>query len=471
MGMETTGCVVAGGGPAGMMLGLLLARAGVQVTVLEKHADFLRDFRGDTVHPSTIRLIDELGLGEEFRRLPQSRLNSVVFPVAGGRPVTMGDFGSLRAPYNYVAMMPQWDFLNFLAAAAAEEPGFKLLMSHTATGLIRDGGRVRGVRFRGPDGTQDELRADLVVATDGRHSVLRDAAGLATKQFPVPFDTWWFRLPRYPAEEGVVAGLVPAFGPGEALVALTRNDYYQLGYLAPKAADARIRAEGVEGFRRRIARLRPDLAGRLDTIASLDDLHWLDVRLDRLQSWHINGLLCIGDAAHAMSPAGGVGINLAIQDAVAAADILAPALLRGRVTAGELKKVEQRRRLPTVVVQGVQRLLHRAVFGPIITGKRSTVPAAALFVARHVPAVRTIIPRFIAFGPRPEHAPAFARRAPQRPVATGTPGLQGVREAPTEPGPYPTQRPGPDAPGPALATHAPAVGRFRRGRTGSRSAS
>ena len=355
MAMETTGCVVVGGGPAGMMLGLLLARAGVQVTVLEKHADFLRDFRGDTVHPSTIRLIDELGLGEEFRRLPQSRLRSVVFPVPGGPPVTMGDFDSLRRPYNYIAMMPQWDFLNFLAAAAAEEPGFTLLMSHTATGLVRDGGRVRGVRFRAPDGAQGELRADLVVATDGRHSALRAAVGLAPKEFPVPFDTWWFRLPRDPAEAGEVAGLVPAFGPGEALVALTRTDYYQLGYLAPKGTNARIRAEGIEGFRRRIAGLRPDLADRVDAIRSLDDLHWLDVRLDRLQSWHVNGLLCIGDAAHAMSPAGGVGINLAVQDAVAAAAILAPALLRGTVTAADLRKVERRRRLPSVIAQKIGR--------------------------------------------------------------------------------------------------------------------
>ncbi len=412
--MEKTGCAVVGGGPAGMMLGLLLARAGVRVTVLEKHADFLRDFRGDTVHPSTIRLIDELGLGEEFRRLPQSRLKSVVLPVPGG-PVTMGDFELLPPPYNYIAMMPQWDFLNFLAAAAAEEPGFTLLMSHTATGLVRDGGRVRGVRVRRPDGTADELRADLVVATDGRHSALRAAAGLAPVNFPVPFDTWWFRLPRHPEEAGEVAGLVPVLGPGEALVALTRNDYYQIAYLAPKGTDARIRAEGVEGFRRRIAALRPDFADRVDAVRSLDDLHWLDVRLDRLHSWHVNGLLCIGDAAHAMSPAGGVGINLAIQDAVAAAEILAPALLRGTVTAADLQKVERRRRPPTVIVQTAQRLMHRAVFGPVMAGKQTKIPAAALFVARHVPAVRGIMPRLIGFGPRPEHAPGFARRAAARP--------------------------------------------------------
>ena len=371
----------------------------------------------------------------------------------------MGDFGALPPPYNYVAMMPQWDFLNFLAAAAAEEPGFTLLMSHTATGLVRNGGRVRGVRFRTPDGTQDELPADLVVATDGRHSVLRTAAGLAPKEFPVPFDTWWFRLPRHATETGEVAGIVPAFGPREALLALFRTDYYQMGYLAAKGTDARIRAEGIEGFRRRVAALRPDLADRVDAIRSLDDLHWLDVRLNRLHPWYINGMLCIGDAAHAMSPAGGVGINLAIQDAAATADLLAPALLRGRVTVDDLKKVERRRRLPTVVVQTVQRVMQRAVFVPIMTGKRSRLPATALFVARRVPAVRSIIPRFIAFGPRPEHAPAFARRAPQHPQVPAVPAA-GQRD----PGMHP------DTPF-GRVPHAAASRRLHHGRWGSRSTS
>ncbi len=412
--MDKTGCVVVGGGPAGMMLGLLLARAGVNVTVLEKHPDFLRDFRGDTVHASTIRLIDELGLGEGFRRLPQSRLNNVTFPVPDGGTVTMGNFDLLPPPYNYVAMMPQWDFLNFLADAAGQEPSFSLRMSHTATALVRDGGRVAGVRYRAADGIESELRADLVVATDGRHSILRSAAGLASKEFPVPFDTWWFKLPRLPSERGEVAGIMPVFGRGEALLALFRNDYFQMAYLALKGTDARIRAEGVEGFRRRIAALRPDLADRVEAIATLDDLHFLDVRLDRLRKWYIDGLLCIGDAAHAMSPAGGVGINLAIQDAVAAANILAPALLRGHVRPAELAKVVRRRRMPTVVVQTVQRVMHRVVFGPILTGTRSGAPAPLLFMARRLPAFGQIGPRFLAFGPRPEHAPGFARRAPQR---------------------------------------------------------
>jgi 2-polyprenyl-6-methoxyphenol hydroxylase-like FAD-dependent oxidoreductase len=415
--METTGCVVVGGGPAGMMLGLLLARAGVQVTVLEKHGDFLRDFRGDTVHASTIRLIDELGLGSEFRELPQSRLRNVAFPVPGVGLVTLGDFSSLRPPYNYIAMMPQWDFLNFLARAAAEEPTFTLRMEHTATSLMFDGGRVTGVRYRTSAGVEDAIRADLVVATDGRHSVLRQAAGLKPREFPVPFDTWWFKLPRYPSEQGEVAGIVPAFKGREAMIALFRDDYYQMGYLGPKGADARIRGEGVDRFRERVGALRPDLADRLDAIRSLDDLHWLDVRLNRLRRWYVDGLLCIGDAAHAMSPAGGVGINLAIQDAVAAAAHLAPALLRGQVSLKELHAVQRRRQMPTVVVQTVQRMMHRAVFVPLFTGRRSGAPAIVLFIARHVPAARKVMPRLIAFGPRPEHAPGFARRQEPRAMA------------------------------------------------------
>jgi 2-polyprenyl-6-methoxyphenol hydroxylase-like FAD-dependent oxidoreductase len=408
-----------------MMLGLLLARAGVQVTVLEKHGDFLRDFRGDTVHASTIRLIDELGLGAGFRKLPQSRLSSVAFPIPGGAGmVTVGDFTSLKPPYNYIAMMPQWDFLNFLAAEAEREPTFTLLMEHEATSLVFDGGRVTGVRYRkrgaeetgavgpvpGAGSTEGALYADLVVATDGRHSVLRRAAGLQPKDYPVPFDTWWFKLPRHASEKGAVAGVVPALRNREAMIALYRDDYYQMGYLGPKGADVRIRSEGVERFRERVAALRPDLADRVDSIRSLNDLHWLDVRLDRLKRWYTDGFLCIGDAAHAMSPVGGVGINLAIQDAVAAAERLAPALLRGHVPVKDLAAVQRRRHMPTVVVQTVQRILHRAVFVPLFAGKWTGVPPVLLFVVQHVPLVRRLMPRMIALGPRPEHAPAFARR-------------------------------------------------------------
>ncbi|MET3721674.1 2-polyprenyl-6-methoxyphenol hydroxylase-like FAD-dependent oxidoreductase [Arthrobacter sp. UYEF21] len=397
-----------------MMLGLLLARAGVQVTVLEKHSDFLRDFRGDTVHASTIRLLDELGLGDGFRQLPQSRLDTVALPIPGAGLITFGDFESLKPPYNYIAMMPQWDFLNFLATEAAREPTFTLRMEHAVTSLMFDGGRVAGVRYRTPAGSEGELRADLVVATDGRHSVLRRAAGLQPKDYPVPFDTWWFRLPRHASEKGAVAGIVPAFRDREAMIALFRDDYYQMGYLGPKGEDARIRAEGVERFRERVAGLRPDLADRVDSIRSIEDLHWLDVRLDRLRRWYVDGLLCLGDAAHAMSPVGGVGINLAIQDAVAAAARLARPLLRGQLSVTDLAAVERRRRMPTVVIQTVQRILHRAVFVPLFAGRRTGVPPALLFVLRHAPMVRRLMPRLIAFGPRPEHAPSFARRVPPR---------------------------------------------------------
>jgi 2-polyprenyl-6-methoxyphenol hydroxylase-like FAD-dependent oxidoreductase len=419
--METTGCVVVGGGPAGMMLGLLLARAGVEVSVLEKHGDFLRDFRGDTVHASTIRLIDELGLGAEFRELPQSRLRNVAFPLPGGGLVTLGNFAALRPPYNYIAMMPQWDFLNFLARAAEQEPTFTLLMEHKATSLMSDGGRVTGIRYLTKDGIEGAVRADLVVATDGRHSVLRQAAGLRSKEYPVPFDTWWFKLPRAESEQGEVAGIVPAFGDRAGVIALFRDTYYQMGYFAPKGSGDLIKSEGVERFRERIAALRPDLADRVDAIRSLDDLHWLDVRLDRLQRWYVDGLLCIGDAAHAMSPAGGVGINLAIQDAVAAAARLAPALLRRKVTVKDLAAVQRRRQLPTMIIQSVQRLMHRGVFVPLFTGKRSGAPPVVMYLAQHVPVLMRLLPRMIAHGPLPEHAPAFARRVDAEPgKAPGT---------------------------------------------------
>ncbi|TQJ35134.1 orotate phosphoribosyltransferase [Arthrobacter sp. SLBN-122] len=411
-----------GGGPAGMMLGLLLARAGVHVTVLEKHRDFLRDFRGDTVHASTIRLIDELGLGAGFRSLPQSRLTNVAVPVPGAGLVTLAAFDSLKPPYNYVAMMPQWDFLDFLASAAAAEPTFTLLMESGATGLEFDGGRVTGVRYRAADGAEHVLHADTVVAADGRHSVLRQAAGMRTREFPVPFDTWWFRLPRRGSEQGEVAGVVPSLGDRDAMIALNRTDYYQLGYLAPKGSDATIRAGGVERFRQRVAALRPDLADRVDSIRSLDDLHWLDVKLNRLRRWYIDGFLCIGDAAHAMSPAGGVGINLAIQDAVAAAERLAPDLRRGRVRTRTLAAIQRRRSMPTVMVQTVQRVMHRVVFVPLFAGRLSggvlgrdhartalSIQRLAFFVLRHNPVVKRVLPRVIAFGPRPEHAPGFAR--------------------------------------------------------------
>jgi 2-polyprenyl-6-methoxyphenol hydroxylase-like FAD-dependent oxidoreductase len=393
-----------------MMAGLLLARAGIAVTVLEKHADFLRDFRGDTVHASTVALLDELGLGAKFRALPQSKLTGVLLPGTDSKRVPLDVFSALPPPYNYIARVPQWDLLNLLAEAAERESSFSLRMRTEATDLVVADGRVAGVRYRGPD-SAGEIHADLTLACDGRTSALRRASGLPAREYRVPFDVWWFRLPRHPDEAGDLAGIAPAFDRGQVLLALTREDYYQLAYAIPKGSDARRRAEGVDAFRARIAALRPDLADRVGAIASMDDVFMLDVRLDRLKRWYTDGLLCLGDAAHAMSPAGGVGINLAIQDAVAAARLLAAPLAENRLTTVDLARVQQRRQLPAVILQTMQRTLHLAI-GPLLAGRITVRPPRSLpRLATRAPRWLVRIPaRLVALGPRPEHAPAFARR-------------------------------------------------------------
>ncbi len=399
---DKTTCAVVGGGPAGLFLALMLARAGVEVTVLEKHADFLRDFRGDTVHPVTMRLLDELGLFERFDRLPHSRVEKGQFDV-DGQLVTLVDFRRLHQPHPYVAMVPQWDLLDLIADAAAAEATFALRLQHEVTGLLRDGDTITGVRYTSPDGP-GELRADLTVACDGRDSVVRRDAGLPIREYPVPFDVWWFRLPR---EQKGQYSLIPRTAPGRALIMIPREGYFQIAYLIPKGSDAELRARGLEAFRRELAELLPEASP--EAITSWDDVKVLDVKLNRLPRWHRDGLLCIGDAAHAMSPVGGVGINLAIADAVAAAGHLAKALRAGRLTNTHLAAVRRRRLLPTVVTQTMQRILHRVLLASVLQGHEAKPPAALVKLLERVPQL-TVVPAYIVgVGLLPQHAPDFAR--------------------------------------------------------------
>jgi 2-polyprenyl-6-methoxyphenol hydroxylase-like FAD-dependent oxidoreductase len=396
-----------------MVLGLLLARAGVDVTVLEKHGDFLRDFRGDTVHPSTLQLLDELGLAGRFAQLPYSRVDDVVFPIGDGSSVVVADFRRLRVPYPYIAMVPQWDLLDLLADAARAEPSFSLRMRTEMTDLVQEAGRVRGVRYRTQDGSTGEIRAELTVACDGRWSTARRQAGLRSTEFPVPIDAWWFRLPRTAGDDP--SALTPRAAPGRFAVVIPRTEYLQIAYVGRKGTDPQLRARGIGAFRADVAELMPEFADRVGALASMDDVKHLDVRVNRLRRWHTDGLLCIGDAAHAMSPVGGVGINLAVQDAVAAATLLAGPLQRGTVTPADLDAVRARRLLPTVAVQDLQRLMHRGLVASIIEGRRMGPPEPVLRLLRRVPQVSSVPAHLIGVGLRPEHAPDFARR----PAKTG----------------------------------------------------
>jgi 2-polyprenyl-6-methoxyphenol hydroxylase-like FAD-dependent oxidoreductase len=398
-------CAVAGGGPAGMMLGLLLARAGVTVAVLEKHADFLRDFRGDTIHPSTLEALYELGILDEFLERPHQEVRRLTGHVAGAT-ITLADLTHLSTHCKFIALMPQWDFLDFIAAEARKYPQFQLLMRAEVTGLIEDGGRVSGLTAATPDGVLD-VYADLVVGADGRRSTVREHARLTVDDLGAPMDVLWLRVPRLADDPSQVLGYLEA---GHVFVMIDRGDYWQCGYVIRKGGIDDVKARGLPAFRASIASMVPFLADRVDTLRDWDDIKLLTVAVDRLRQWYRPGLLCIGDAAHAMSPIGGVGINLAIQDAVAAANILAGPLARGSCSTRDLARVQQRREFPARLTQRAQVFLQNRFVKRTLEGSAPQKLPLPLKLLQRWPFLRRIPARLVGVGIRPEHVSTAAGR-------------------------------------------------------------
>jgi 2-polyprenyl-6-methoxyphenol hydroxylase-like FAD-dependent oxidoreductase len=391
-------CCIAGGGPAGMMLGFLLARAGVDVLVLEKHADFLRDFRGDTIHPSTLEVMHELGLLADFLALPHQEATQLQGQV-GDAEVVVADFSHLPTRCRFIAFMPQWDFLNFLADRGGRYPTFHVRMRAEVTGLVEEAGRVVGVRAATPEGPL-EVRAGLVVGADGRHSTVRGRAGLKVTNLGAPIDVLWLRLSRRPTDPRNPLG---RFDRGKVFVMLDRGDYWQCGYVIPKGGFDEIRRQGLGAFRDAIAQIAPFLRDRVGEIRDWDDVKLLTVAVDHLRRWYRPGLLCIGDAAHAMSPIGGVGINLAIQDAVAAANLLASPLRDGTATTADLRKVQRRRELPTRLTQRLQLFVQDRVISRVLRGRKQLTLPWPLRLLRRFPVLRRIPARLVGIGFLPEH--------------------------------------------------------------------
>ena len=395
-----------------MMLGLLLARAGVEVVVLEKHADFLRDFRGDTIHPSTLEVMHELGLLERLLTLPHQK-SSRINGQFGDLALTVADFSSLSTQCRFIAFMPQWDFLSFLAEEAARYSTFQLRMHANVTGLIEEAGSVVGLRASTPDGLL-EVRASLVVGADGRHSVVRDQAGLSVEEFGAPMDVLWFRLSRQSSDPVDPVG---RFNAGRIFILLNRGDYWQCGFVIAKESLEQIQAKGLLAFRNAVAQLAPFLADRVGELNDWGPIKLLTVQVDRLRQWYRPGLLCIGDAAHAMSPVGGVGINLAIQDAVATANLLAEPLRAGRPTVQDLQRVQQRREWPTRMTQRVQLMIQDRVIKRVLTDGDRFSPPFAIRLLALVPFLRRIPARMIGLGFRPEHVHTSAAKTAHASVA------------------------------------------------------
>ena len=394
----STRCCVVGGGPAGMMLGFLLARAGVETVVLEKHGDFLRDFRGDTIHPSTLELMHELGLLDEFLKLPHQKVTTLSGQVGDTR-IHLADFSRIPTHCKFIALMPQWNFLNFMAEQGRRYRTFDLRMKANATGLIESGGRVVGVSCETPDGPLD-IRADLVVGADGRHSMVRERAGFRVEDIGAPMDVFWMRVSRKADDPSEAFGHAEA---GRMFVMLNRGDYWQCAYLIPKGGADAERAKGVEAFRASVLVLSPWLGERVNELRSFDDVKLLTVAVDRLTQWYKPGLLCIGDAAHAMSPIGGVGVNLAVQDAVAAANILASPLRERAVTSDHLRAVQERRTLPMRVIQKIQVTIQNRFIVALLSSTERPKAPWPVKLLNWFPPLRAIPARLLGVGIRPEH--------------------------------------------------------------------